>query len=367
MAAARGLLRSDPGPTGQAASLSEWATAHEAHCGARWLSSPLPPPLPRRAAQTLCEASSRRFDAALLRFETLERAPSSTRDVAVLPGARLVTVDGLVITHDGLLATETAWDDDKLHASGVLRSRRLPRARFAPGLQASLISQWCEAYYHWMTDALPRLAVLEANGFADAALVVPENLTPWQSRSLEMLGAGGHVTRYGGYLQAETLLWPRPASFPGHTPAWVGQWLRERFVGALGSARRREPDGRLYLTRRDDARPVANEDDVWALLEPLGFRMVDAGRLPLEEQVALFADASVVVAPHGGALTNVAFGSSLTVVELFDPEYVNPCFYALADACGHEYWYVVGRSAPGGSFTADILKLGDTLASIGLF
>ena len=65
----------------------------------------------------------------------------------------------------------------------------------------------------------------------------------------------------------------------------------------------------------------------------------------VEDQIRLFAEAAVVVAAHGAALTNVAFCSpGAVVVELFAPDYVNTCYWALtAEVDGVEYRYAVGE------------------------
>jgi capsular polysaccharide biosynthesis protein len=121
---------------------------------------------------------------------------------------------------------------------------------------------------------------------------------------------------------------------------------------------------RLYLTRREYARRVTNEDEIVSLLRPLGFDVVDPGALSLNEQIAMFADAEVVISPHGGALTNVVFGRDAAVIEIFDPDYINPCYYAMADRCDHEYWYVVGETEPGGHLRVSPGPLAETLARI---
>jgi hypothetical protein len=153
LAASRTVIATDPGPIGTVASLRDWVGVHEDHCGARWISSPAPAPPspPLRPPGTVCGDAAPRFGAALAHFRTASAPQAPALDVAVLPGARLVTGDGLIITHDGLLAAESAWDEEKLDAAGVAERRRMPRARNVSGRHASLISQWCQAYYHWMT------------------------------------------------------------------------------------------------------------------------------------------------------------------------------------------------------------------------
>ncbi len=58
------------------------------------------------------------------------------------------------------------------------------------------------------------------------------------------------------------------------------------------------------------------------------------------------------------------FGDPL--LGLFSPEYVNGCYYALCDAAGHDYWYLVGEPAPGGDVAVDLDALRRTLEAAGL-
>jgi capsular polysaccharide biosynthesis protein len=62
------------------------------------------------------------------------------------------------------------------------------------------------------------------------------------------------------------------------------------------------------------------------------------------DQIRLFSEAELIVAPHGGALTNLLFAEPGTaVVELFAPDYVQGCYWKLCDCLpGVEYRYVVG-------------------------
>jgi capsular polysaccharide biosynthesis protein len=101
-------------------------------------------------------------------------------------------------------------------------------------------------------------------------------------------------------------------------------------------------------------RRVANEEALWQLLRARGFDRIAPERLTVAEQIRLFAEASLVVAPHGAAQTNTLFSTRLTLVELFSSDYLNPCNFALAEAASHEYWYVVGAAAQDGTFDAPL-------------
>lgn len=355
------LVPTDTAPVGVVASLHRWTLEHAGHCGARYVRVPAPsePALEPRPEDEVLDHGA--YEAALVKYETLAQVPSETFEAAVLPAGRLVTDSGFVVTHDGLLALESAWDPAKLAGHDILARGRLRRAPHARGVHASLISHWCRGYFHWITDALPRIAVLEATGFADAELIVPVPLPAWRRRSLELVGVdASRLTPFTDHLSTDVLIWPRPVSATGHPPAWACRWLRER-VGEAPSRRPLDPR-RLYLTRRDmQRRRVANEDDVWRVLEPLGFEAIEPGTLTLDEQIALFAAAEIVVAPHGGALTNILFGDGMTVVELFAPTYINTCYYGLAARCGHRYRFLIGTAAGDSDMHIDPSRLRSVL------
>jgi hypothetical protein len=61
----------------------------------------------------------------------------------------------------------------------------------------------------------------------------------------------------------------------------------------------------------------------------------------------LFADAEIVVAPHGAGLANMLFARDATAIEIHEPDNINTCFYNLIDATGHDYWYVLGERFEG--------------------
>jgi capsular polysaccharide biosynthesis protein len=102
-------------------------------------------------------------------------------------------------------------------------------------------------------------------------------------------------------------------------------WLRERL-----NLTEPRPDARptkIFVGRRDARirRKVANEEEVRDRLRQRGFACVDAGEMPLKEKAQLFSDAELVVAPHGGGLTNLLFCRPGTrVIEIFSSAGARP-------------------------------------------
>jgi hypothetical protein len=277
-------------------------------------------------------------------FERVAAGPWRARRgrVAALSSGRLVTSEGLALTRDGRLVEETFWDADHRRRSELWR-HRLPPVLRVGGTRASITSLWSGNYFHWLLDALPRIALLEDAGVAHHPLVVPAALSGFQIESLDLLGYGaGQLTPFaGGQLEPDVLVWPSPAAHIGYPTTANVEWLRRRLACSPPGEPRR-----LYVSRgRAATRGVVNEAELVAALEPHGFEVVRPDELSFREQVALFASAEVVVGPHGAGLSNMVFARDASVCELLHPGRRNACFYRLASASGHDYWYVLAEAS----------------------
>jgi capsular polysaccharide biosynthesis protein len=114
-----------------------------------------------------------------------------------------------------------------------------------------------------------------------------------------------------------------------------------------------EPSCRLYVSRADASdRRVRNEDTLLAALDHYGFDRIVPGEHPFVEQVVRFANAEMILGPHGAGLTNMIFAEETTLIELFG-SYQNACFFTLARGMGHEYASVTCRPE-GEDLLADI-------------
>jgi hypothetical protein len=122
---------------------------------------------------------------------------------------------------------------------------------------------------------------------------------------------------------------------------------------------------RVYVSRGDaDRRRIVNESALTSALERRGFVSVQLGRLPVEEQIRLFRNAEVVVAPHGMGLTHIAMAKNLgKLIELFHPQAGTDAYAFVARAAGMEYHYVLGEGVPAthSDFSVDVGRILDVL------
>lgn len=268
--------------------------------------------------------------------------------VAELPGGRVTGPYRAVITAGGTLVGELSpyFGTERPNHNPVFVDVRMPAPLPVPGSVGVLAARGDVSYYHFLTDVLPRLAILEEYGATPEHLYLPASLG-FQRELIELLGISTDRVIDADrvrHLKAELLVVPGLPDRDLKTPPWIVDFLRSRL---RPTSLQRVPGRRLYVTRgaRRGNRVVTNEGEVRDALGDLGFTVIDPGAMPVIEQIGAFAEADSIVAPHGAALTNLAFASSgASVVELFAPDYVQGCYWKLS-ACvpGLRYSYLVGR------------------------
>jgi capsular polysaccharide biosynthesis protein len=268
--------------------------------------------------------------------------------VAVLPGARVDGRFGGVIASDQRLVYEFSQyfgiSGPRDHPQFLRPFRKTPYEHH--GTVAVLADRGDDNYYHFLFDVAPKLALLaDCPDLPDVDAYYVPNDRAFQRELLERLGVPADRiinSRATPYLKARRLVVTGLPDAHLQTPAWVVAWLREKLLqaGNVGVGRR------LYVTRgaAKGTRIVINETEVLDALSPLGFEVFDAGAHTVAEQIAAFASAEVIVAPHGAALANLVFATGTArVVEMFPPDYVNTCYWALSNQVpGIDYRYLLG-------------------------
>jgi len=237
--------------------------------------------------------------------------------------------------------------------------------RHIDGSLAVLASRGDSNYFHFLVDVLPRIATLErCPGIGQPEYWYVPTRTRFQRELLALAGIDADRIVDSDevpHVRADLLLVPTVPDLDLEIPSWVVAFLRERL---LPSGLNRVPGRNVYVTRGDapHTRRVTNEDEVLRVLSPRGFEVVDPSTLSVAEQISTFATADVIVAPHGAALSNLAFASpGASVLEFFPPDFVQGCYWKLATGVDDlTYRYLVGagrapRNGVMGGATSDVV------------
>jgi len=277
--------------------------------------------------------------------------------VCELSDVELVGPPAVPITNRGKFVVEATEGSTGLLADSilsVLRSRQLPLYRNSGFHRTrplvSLVGFWCNGFYHWFADYLPQVRGIERYAEETGTypdVFIPTNGPAWQRDSLEYVGVPSEriIPWDGNRVRLSSFVVPSIPRYTeldspdwGYSPSpgglrWVANRLREAVDADLGR------DQRVLVTRRDaSTRRIKNEEEVLETLAPYGFNPVTLSKLPLRKQIELFAQADIVVAPHGAGLINSIYSNNLTILELFG-EYVNACYYCLAGGLDFTYQY----------------------------
>jgi capsular polysaccharide biosynthesis protein len=195
-------------------------------------------------------------------------------------------------------------------------------------------------YYHWMTDLLPTLRGYEMLPEPRPKLLVPPGMAKWQIRSLELMGypQGSYEQPDVEHIVADRLYVARWSKLPGFDEAPSAddvQWVRERKLQNAAQPSRAF-SRRLFVSRSDSRKParIANESAVASLLERYGFETFVPSAHSIDDQIAAFANAELIVGAHGAGLTTLIFARGATIVELWNREPDKHHFSKLANAAG---------------------------------
>lgn len=212
----------------------------------------------------------------------------------------------------------------------------------------SLVTCWNGNYHNWIAYCLTRIEGIEyyqeQTGIKPTIIIEP-NPPKWKIESLRLLGyePDDYMQWNKSRVQVKRLVVPSFRTRLQVPQPSACQWLRQRIFSNLPAASDKKFSPRVYISRPKKAgRNIVNEDALYEVLSSLGFVAYTPEYLSFSDQVRLFSQAEIVVAPHGAGLANIIFGNNLNVIELFS-SYGTPAYFVLAKALGFRYGCLVSN------------------------
>ncbi|MDQ6765140.1 MAG: glycosyltransferase family 61 protein, partial [Verrucomicrobiota bacterium] len=202
-------------------------------------------------------------------------------------------------------------------------------------------------YYHWLIKMLPRLHLLERAGVEiDKCDLLVNPPTKFQSEGYAASGLRAKTLRVVGWRHFHYCRNLFVTSVPHDMPPWTITYLRELFAATLRGAPAKSRA--IYLSRRNaPSRRVVYEEAVAEYLDTVGVEVIDLAEHPFSKQIEIVAQADLIIAPHGAALSNLAFAKSTArVLEIFSDAATQKCFWILSRHLGITYHYFVAEIVP---------------------
>jgi len=258
---------------------------------------------------------------------------------ARISAARLAGPSLALMRGDKCLALEAVWNEHSYRDDPSFTCLALPPVTNLPGSWKSILGRYCEAYFHWLTDALPRLACLREFP-PETRILVPPNLTPYQRESLDLLGLSDRARPTPEkHLRLETYYFSGPTAMTGVNNPYAVTFLRQSFLPYAVSASR---GARVFVWREGKTRGIKNQTELASLFQKRDWIVVDLEKLSFREQIGLFKEANAICAAHGAALTNLIWCNPGTkVLEIFADRFLNPCYETIARLVRLDHRYLI--------------------------
>lgn len=218
-----------------------------------------------------------------------------------------------------------------------------------------LFNSQSRGFFHWVVEDLARIEGVvryEEETGRRPTILLPPQPKPFQVETLELLGFGEddwiEWDRWFGTVNRLVIPSVRRSYTDGVASPVQTEWLRKQMLEATEDVDH-EFSSRIYISRDDSTRRrLVNEVELMDVLEDEGFECYKMSEHSEAENVRLFADADVIVSPHGAGLTNVMYASDATVVELRPNNDYSWVYYVMSQKSGLEYRYVEGDDSPEG-------------------
>jgi hypothetical protein len=216
----------------------------------------------------------------------------------------------------------------------------------------SLVNVWSGNYFHWTLDALTRLYILELYQRKypqKLKLLIDPKAPEWMKDSLLLLGytPEDYLEWDATYAKANTVLLASSTLIHGMRSPSALYWLKEKILQALHikAPLLKTSSSYIYISRRNSKRRrIVNETELFRSLSKYNISVHVLEDLTFSEQVKLFAQASLIIGPHGAGFSNALYSNNATLVEFFEPSYVNPCYYRMCQGLNLRYHYLLGKS-----------------------
>lgn len=280
--------------------------------------------------------------------------------ILTIPRGKVYSINGIVLMNHCVIK-ELLWRWSFLRTD-FLDLNSLQKPEYVQGKVAVIAQEGQANYYHWMVEVLPKLAMLEENNISYDRLYVSTQL-PFMRQTLSLLGINSEKiveARSNTYIEAEELIVPSAPALSCYTPKWIVEYLRNKLIPQAEQILSDQPfTKKVFISRKKASyRRILNEDEVFHMLEPLGFIRYNLEDLTVLEQVHLFHHAEVIIAPHGAGLVNLVFAQpNALIVELFQ-EHEDDAFWYLSQVIGLNHHCVKTTDfKKGGGYTDTVIPL----------
>ncbi len=219
-----------------------------------------------------------------------------------------------------------------------------------------------EHLYSWVYglfvfDILSALALLELYNIDYDYVCLPYGI-PYQKEALEIWGIDPKKIipmARGLAIQADVIILPASISQNkgkmvfniNYFPDILIRYVREKMLTGVKKMQLNvDLPEKVFISRKDasHSRKIPNEDEVFALFKPLGYKQIEFSKLTMAEKIAVANNAKCIVTFMGSGSTNIMFAQPDVRVYEIQQEYVEATFFYLAHIVGLKHFDILNAT-----------------------
>lgn len=198
---------------------------------------------------------------------------------------------------------------------------------------------WTQNYYHWITQALPRLMLAQKNKTSFQLLLPNDHQSEFHTSSLHLLG----VTSWR-ILQKGNLFYKLQNLWYAGRDIQIGDYHSDSIIALRDALSRisEHANRNIFIHRTSQAnRRIINQREVLDTFVSHGFEIVEFEKLSFEAQLILAGQTRVLAGVHGAGLTNMIFMPKNSVVFELTTRVGGESYYyyTLSNVLAHRYYY----------------------------
>lgn len=251
-----------------------------------------------------------------------------------------------VITNDERLLKDVSLDWAKTPAHHfAMRRFSFPKCKYFDEEALVLATTGADTFYHWLIDSLPRLYIW-FNIFKTSYpeyIIVNDISKRFVKEYLRLLGfpiSRVICLKKNPHICFQKLWVP---SLPcqgssGDPPPWVSSFYKNYFPFC-----KNQINGfKLFIYRtRKNSRFIYIRPEVKKFFLSKGFIFLNLDSVPVKDQISFFRRAKTIIGVHGAGMANLIFSNRCKVIEIFQQDKVNACYYALSQLNNNQYFYLI--------------------------
>ncbi|MBI2345156.1 glycosyltransferase family 61 protein [Candidatus Dependentiae bacterium] len=205
-------------------------------------------------------------------------------------------------------------------------------------------------YGLFINDILMALALLEIQGIEYDYLWIPCQLA-YQKEALDIWGIDKSKIiplEHGQILSADMIILPTSVSQNqgkvfynvNYMPDFLIKYVRKKMLEGVKKMeiKNKFPE-KIFISRKDanNRRIIPNEDQVFELFVPLGYKRIEFAKLSMAEKIKATNEAKRIVNFLGSGSTNILFASKDLMYYEIQNQMVEATFYYMAHVLGMHY------------------------------